>query len=236
MDKSTRYYTTGEFAKLCGVNKKTLFHYDTIGLLKPEKTASNGYRYYSTNQLELFSIITILKDLEMPLKEIRNFLDSRNPDNTIQLFRKEKLLVENKISELKRIQKLLDVKLKIIEEAQNCPDDIILQYCDEETIVLSNLVEDTGEVYDVNTFAQHIKYCNKNKLSYGHSIGSIIKKNRLINMDFMVSEDKPIKYDYYFTKVPNSKAFDIYHKKTNGTYVIIYHHGYYNMKRFLLMM
>ncbi|WP_374043130.1 MerR family DNA-binding transcriptional regulator [uncultured Clostridium sp.] len=37
MDKFRKYYSTGEFAELCGVNKKTLFHYDDIDLLKPEK-------------------------------------------------------------------------------------------------------------------------------------------------------------------------------------------------------
>ena len=30
------YYTTGEFAKLCHTTKETLFHYDSIGLLKPK--------------------------------------------------------------------------------------------------------------------------------------------------------------------------------------------------------
>ena len=36
--KSNRdaYLTTGEFAKLAGVSKHTLFHYDKIGLLSPE--------------------------------------------------------------------------------------------------------------------------------------------------------------------------------------------------------
>ncbi|AHZ14560.1 hypothetical protein V529_05340 [Bacillus velezensis SQR9] len=28
-----KYFTTGEFAKLCHVKKQTLFHYDEIGLL-----------------------------------------------------------------------------------------------------------------------------------------------------------------------------------------------------------
>ena len=28
--------TTGEFAKICNVKKHTLFHYDDIGLLKPD--------------------------------------------------------------------------------------------------------------------------------------------------------------------------------------------------------
>ena len=52
-ENNTKYFSTGEFAKLCKVHKKTLFHYDEIGLFKPEKVMDNGYRYYSIYQLEL---------------------------------------------------------------------------------------------------------------------------------------------------------------------------------------
>ncbi len=39
-------FTTGEFSKLCGVKKQTLFHYDQIDILKPEYRNEKGYRYY----------------------------------------------------------------------------------------------------------------------------------------------------------------------------------------------
>lgn len=38
--------TTKEFAKLCGVEKRTLFFYDEIDLLKPARILPNGYREY----------------------------------------------------------------------------------------------------------------------------------------------------------------------------------------------
>ena len=82
-DINTKHFSTGEFAKLCKVNKKTLFYYDEINLFKPEKVLSNGYRYYSTYQLETFNVIFTLKDLGMPLKEIKDFMDKRNAKNII---------------------------------------------------------------------------------------------------------------------------------------------------------
>ena len=33
--QSELYFTTGEFAKILGVKKHTLFHYDEIGLFSP---------------------------------------------------------------------------------------------------------------------------------------------------------------------------------------------------------
>ena len=64
------YFTTGEFAKLCGVKKQTLFHYDQIGILKPEITTSNGYRYYSVLQFDTYITIAMLKELDIPLANI----------------------------------------------------------------------------------------------------------------------------------------------------------------------
>ncbi|MDU4892145.1 MAG: MerR family transcriptional regulator [Clostridium sp.] len=65
------YFTTGEFAKLVGVTKHTLFHYDDIGVFSPEIKKDNDYRYYSVFQIEAFYVIYTLKELEMPLKEIK---------------------------------------------------------------------------------------------------------------------------------------------------------------------
>ena len=68
-ENNTKYFSTGEFAKLCKVHKKTLFHYDEIGLFKPEKVMNNGYRYYSVYQLEAFNVISTLKILVFLLKK-----------------------------------------------------------------------------------------------------------------------------------------------------------------------
>ena len=51
------YMTTGEFAKMVGVTKDTLFHYDDINLFSPEIVGENGYRYYSINQAETLDTI-----------------------------------------------------------------------------------------------------------------------------------------------------------------------------------
>ena len=65
--KTNRFLTAGEFAKITGTTKHTLFHYDKIGLLPPDHRADNGYRYYSPEQLETFDVICTLRELDMPL-------------------------------------------------------------------------------------------------------------------------------------------------------------------------
>lgn len=93
--QSRNYYlTTGEFAKLVGTTKHTLFHYDAIGLFCPEKKLSNQYRYYSASQLEIFDVINILKELGMPLEEIKSYLDRRTPELFLELLEKETSAIE----------------------------------------------------------------------------------------------------------------------------------------------
>ena len=42
-----KYLRTAAFAKLAGVNKKTLHYYDEIGLFRPAYVNEKGYRFYS---------------------------------------------------------------------------------------------------------------------------------------------------------------------------------------------
>ena len=92
------YLTTGEFAKLADVTKHTLYHYDKIGLLSPEiKLTDNQYRYYSLSQLDLIKVITLLKELGMPLLEIKSYLDQRTPSLFIDLLSRELKDIQDKI-------------------------------------------------------------------------------------------------------------------------------------------
>ena len=61
------------------MKKQTLFHYDEIGLFSPTLTEENGYLYYSYRQLYTFNMIATLKELNMPLKDIKTYLDTRTP-------------------------------------------------------------------------------------------------------------------------------------------------------------
>lgn len=74
--------TIGEFSRICFATKKTLRHYDDIGLLRPAYVAENGYRYYTADQLRTMRLIQRLKLYGLSLPEIAVHL--ANPDgNTL---------------------------------------------------------------------------------------------------------------------------------------------------------
>ena len=47
----SKYYSINEFSKILGVSAQTLRNWDKNGKLHPHHTSSNGYRYYTPEQL-----------------------------------------------------------------------------------------------------------------------------------------------------------------------------------------
>ena len=108
------YMTTGEFARLCGVTKHTLFHYDEIGIFHPQIVDENGYRYYHISQYDTFCVIAELRDLGMSLEEIRTYLEHRSPQALLELFSEQEKEIDRQIRRLKLIRSNLhDTREKI---------------------------------------------------------------------------------------------------------------------------
>ena len=63
-------YTINKLAKLAGISTRTLRYYDEIGLLKPLRISSNGYRIYGQSEIDKLQQILFYRELGMPLDEI----------------------------------------------------------------------------------------------------------------------------------------------------------------------
>ena len=100
MKKNREYFTTGEFAKIFGVKKQTLFYYDECGIYKPDISGENGYRYYSFTQLEIYAVILMLRELDVPRNEIKDPMYHRSPEGLIALLESKRNQLDNKISYL----------------------------------------------------------------------------------------------------------------------------------------
>ena len=107
--------TVNEIAKLAHISVRTLHHYDAIGLLKPTLITEAGYRLYDDAALERLYLILLFRELEFPLKDIREIMNSPDFDRNkalaqqIELLTLKKEHIENLIDLAKGI-KLLGVK------------------------------------------------------------------------------------------------------------------------------
>ncbi|MBF2673170.1 MerR family transcriptional regulator [Listeria seeligeri] len=85
-----------ELAELTGISVRTLHHYDKIGLLTPQKDDENGYRHYSEQEVDKLQQILFFKELDFPLKKIKQILDDPSFDKSIALSLQYRLLTEKK--------------------------------------------------------------------------------------------------------------------------------------------
>lgn len=71
-------YTIKKLAEIAGVSARTLRYYDEIGLLKPCRINSSGYRIYGQNEVDLLQQILFYKSMDMKLEEIQNLISKPN--------------------------------------------------------------------------------------------------------------------------------------------------------------
>jgi DNA-binding transcriptional MerR regulator len=67
-------YSIHEVAEKTGMPASTLRYYESEGLLPPVNREKSGRRAYDDQDLEWISIITCLKDTNMPITDIKRFV------------------------------------------------------------------------------------------------------------------------------------------------------------------
>ncbi len=78
-------YKIQELADLAGISSRTLRYYDKIGLLKPGRIHSNGYRVYGGAEVDLLQQILLYREMDVPLEEISKILHAPNFDRKVAL-------------------------------------------------------------------------------------------------------------------------------------------------------
>ena len=127
MDEN-RLFKIGEVAKMYHVSMGTLRHYEKEGLLTPEYTDENtGYRYYGVRQLEVLNTIGYLRVLDMPLSEIRDFIQNRDVELIEEKLLNQKQIVSAKIRDLELISKKLDHRLEFLRDASESELEVITE-------------------------------------------------------------------------------------------------------------
>ncbi len=110
--------TVNDVSKRTGVSIRTLQYYDRIGLLKATAYSEAGYRLYDQEALGRLQQILLFRELEFPLKDIREILSSPDFDRTKALKQQIKLL------ELKKahIEDLITLARGITETGEQTMD------------------------------------------------------------------------------------------------------------------
>lgn len=219
MNPTKNLFTTGEFADLCGVKKQTLFHYDDIGLLKPEYRYENGYRYYSVHQIEAFIMIDMLKEIGMSLAEIKKFLQLKTSKNAIEILSEKENTLETKIKKMKRTQQLIQNQKKQFEETSRLNFELFtIKDMNTESYVLSENILNLPHKEVTKAIMSFFKKQNGIIFENG---GALIRQEQVETGDYLNYSNLYIRTDNQFNDLPETFI------KKAGRNVVGYHKGSY---------
>ncbi|MEW9700600.1 MerR family transcriptional regulator [Paenibacillus sp. SI8] len=73
-------YTVQKLGVLAGISTRTLRYYDEIGILKPARINSSGYRIYGQSEVDRLQQILFYRELGVSLEEIKELISSPSYD------------------------------------------------------------------------------------------------------------------------------------------------------------
>jgi len=69
-----------DIARLAGTTSRTLRHYDDVGIVKPSRIGTNGYRYYDADALVRLQRVLLLRELGLGIPAIAEVLEGQRDD------------------------------------------------------------------------------------------------------------------------------------------------------------
>ncbi len=133
-------YTVKKLSSLAGISTRTLRYYDEIGILKPARINSSGYRIYGQDQVNRLQQILLYREMGVSLDTIQNLITSKNFDEM-------SALKEHLVSLLAQRQQL-DLLIANVEKTIESREGRITMKDNEKFIGLKKkLIEDNEKKY-----------------------------------------------------------------------------------------
>ncbi|GGA39060.1 MerR family transcriptional regulator [Psychrobacillus lasiicapitis] len=89
-------YTIQKLGQLAGISTRTLRYYDEIGLLKPARINSSGYRIYGSAEVDRLQQILFYRELGVNLDSIKEIMTSVDFDGATALKEHREKLLEKR--------------------------------------------------------------------------------------------------------------------------------------------
>lgn len=119
-----KLFSIGEISKQQNISRQTLIFYDKIGLFCPAYVdPENGYRYYSSGQLDYLDTICIMKKIGFSLEEIKTHMKNYTIENSIVLLRKQLEAIDSQINELQMIKSRVEHRCLQLEHSVSIRDN-----------------------------------------------------------------------------------------------------------------
>lgn len=115
--KRDGYYSSGDFAKLAHVTKKTLRYYAEHGYLMPSYVDEKGAKFYTTADLGKLQQILLFKFLGFSLEDIRALtLEGDKEEALADSLKLQLNLLDNKMEQMKLVKEVLQDTISTVEQ------------------------------------------------------------------------------------------------------------------------
>jgi DNA-binding transcriptional MerR regulator len=133
-------YTVQKLGQMAGISTRTLRYYDEIGILKPARINSSGYRIYGQKEVDRLQQIMFYRELGVGLDEIKNIITSPNFDGAKALIEHREKLLEKR--------KQLDLLIANVDKTIECTERSVIM-SDKEKFegFKKKLVDDNEKKY-----------------------------------------------------------------------------------------
>lgn len=134
-------FSIGELSKHQNISRQTLIFYDKIGLFHPAYVdPENGYRYYSSKQLDDLDTICIMKKIGFSLDEIKAHMKSYTLDTSVAALRKQLTIIERRLQELQLIKSRVEHRcLQLEQSASVCSSSVSVENVSPQYILLQEV-------------------------------------------------------------------------------------------------
>lgn len=219
MNQKSKLLTIGQFAALHGINKKTLMWYDEIGLFHPAViNPENGYRCYNYYQSPILETILLLRELDVSIHEIQEFMKNRSAESL-------KSLLEEKIADLDRsFIHLQAIRKTLCNHHQNMETLLTMDLSEISIIEKEERCLVTVDIDGNTSFEKEVELITAKTTQYqlgrlhDASYGSMISVTSLQNRNFN-------DYSKLFIEIPFLTQKKGLHIQPKGNYIRAFHKG-----------
>ncbi|MBO1578510.1 MerR family transcriptional regulator [Bacillus sp. XF8] len=217
-------FTIGEMAKMHNIAESTLRYYDEKGIFHPSIVdPQTNYRYYTIDQFSLLDTIKFLRQLNISLKEIKKYIDERNPAYALNLLEKQQEMMLKKQREIEYALAKMKHKIDMMKEATGSKaNHVIFKKLPKRKItalaIAPTITDDMFEYY-IHSLQKNMKQIDDSLFS--GDLGVTVSKEGLFQNEFQAYNRVFILLDYMPFQVKTSDAIK------EGTFACAYHHGSY---------
>ena len=214
-------FTVGEMARLGGISKQTLIYYDREGVFCPSLIdPNNGYRYYTADQLEILDSVLLLREMGVPLKEIRAHMQAPTAEETIALLREQQQAVAERLEHWGLIARRLERKLESLEDLTARDSGSWLVKRPMEYLAVEPVGGDRGLLAVDVAIKRLLRRATEEKLPHFYQVGDMVAQDDLEKGNFL-------KFSLAFLPLQAAGQGQNIVQKPAGYYAHRYHQGPY---------